>query len=84
LKTQNSIIEPLVESLAIDIDGHCSTGTATFQAIPKQFHNGRPWQIPLQRLPESQSGRNRCLVLDHAFLGITPLYSPRPENHRVE
>ncbi|KAK7582824.1 hypothetical protein V3481_012122 [Fusarium oxysporum f. sp. vasinfectum] len=84
LTEQGDITGPAVESLAVDIDGRCSTGTVTFQNILKQHQNGRSWEIPLQRPPGSQSARDRCLVLDDAFLGITPLFDPQPEDHKVD
>ncbi|KAF5235110.1 hypothetical protein FAUST_7282 [Fusarium austroamericanum] len=84
LKAHDTVVEPLVNSLTIDIDGHYSTSTATFHNVPKLFRDGHPWRIPLQRLPRNQCARDRCLVLDGAFLGITPLYSPRPEDHKVD
>jgi hypothetical protein len=31
LISQDDIVEPLIKSLSIDIDGHCSIGMATFQ-----------------------------------------------------
>jgi hypothetical protein len=84
LVSQDDVIEPLIKSLTIDIDGHCSIGTATFQSLPQRFQNGFSWRIPLPRLPQTQSARDQYLVIDHAFLGITPLYNPPPENHSVE
>ncbi|PCD20339.1 hypothetical protein AU210_016206 [Fusarium oxysporum f. sp. radicis-cucumerinum] len=84
LTEQGDITGPAVESLAVDIDGRCSTGTVTFQNILKQHQNDRSWEIPLQRPPGSQSARDRCLVLDDAFLGITPLFDPQPEDHKVD
>jgi hypothetical protein len=84
LISQDDIVEPLIKSLTLDIDGHCSTGTATFQSVPKRFQNGCSWRIPLPRLPQTQTARDQYLVIDHALLGITPLYNPPPEDHSVE
>lgn len=84
LISQDDIVEPLIKSLTIDIDGHCSTGTATFQSVPKRFQNGCPWRIPLPRLPQTQSARDQYLIIDHALLGITTLYNPPPEDHSVK
>ncbi|KAI8403830.1 hypothetical protein FOFC_15320 [Fusarium oxysporum] len=84
LADQDNIVGPVVESLAIDIDGRCRTGTATFQNVPKQLQNGRTWKILLPKTSETQSTSSRYLVIDNAFLGITPLYSPHPEYHKVD
>jgi hypothetical protein len=84
LASQDDIVEPLIKSLTTDIDGHCRISTATFQSVPKRLQNGSSWSILLPRLPQSQSARDQYLVIDHALLGITPLYNPPPEDHSVE
>lgn len=84
LTDQGNFIRPVVESLAIDIDGRWSTGTATFENVPSQLQNGPHWKVPLARLSETQPAQDEYLIIDHAFLGITPVYSPHPENHKIE
>ncbi|RKL14277.1 hypothetical protein BFJ68_g6670 [Fusarium oxysporum] len=82
-KRRNSTHQEITEG-PIDIDDRCSTGTATFQNVPKQLQNGRPWKILLPKLSETQSTCDRYLVIDDEFLGITPLYSPHPEYHKID
>jgi hypothetical protein len=84
LISQDDIVEPLIKSLTTDIDGHYSISTATFQSVPKRLQNGSSWSILLPKLPQSQSARDQYLVIDHALLGITPLYNPPPEDHSIE
>ncbi|KAI7761028.1 hypothetical protein LZL87_011433 [Fusarium oxysporum] len=84
LADQDGIDGPDINSLAININNCSSTGTATFQKIPRQLQNGGSWKIPIPSLPGNSSAHKQCLELDSAFLGITPLYSPRLEDHEVE
>ncbi|PCD20340.1 hypothetical protein AU210_016207 [Fusarium oxysporum f. sp. radicis-cucumerinum] len=77
-------VRPVVESLTADIDGRCSIATVTSQDFSKHFQNGQSWKIPLRQLPGSQSARDRYLVLDDAFLGITSLFDPQPEDHKID
>ncbi|PCD23156.1 hypothetical protein AU210_014679 [Fusarium oxysporum f. sp. radicis-cucumerinum] len=49
-----------------------------------KFSNSDNFQQFSYGPPGSQSARDRCLVLDDAFLGITPLFDPQPEDHKVD
>jgi hypothetical protein len=77
--------QPLVKSLAIEVDGHFQTATVNFQSPPSKEKTSNPWYISL---PESDddnlSVSGLPLRLDGAFLSITTLFAPPVEDHEVE
>ena len=62
-----------IGSLATEFHGRSLTATVAFQA-------GGSWGVPL---PDSCRSKPE-IALDHQFLGITTLYTPSEDHHKVE
>ncbi|KAK0620759.1 hypothetical protein B0T14DRAFT_522091 [Immersiella caudata] len=78
--------DPVVMSLAPEIHGGSSIATVTFldgAPLPKPLQTGSRWRIPLPR-STSQPARLDYLTVDGDFHGITPLFAPPPDDHKVE
>ncbi|KAM0321481.1 hypothetical protein ACHAQA_010095 [Verticillium albo-atrum] len=71
-------------SLAREVDGLSLTGTIIFQSVPYPLRTGKSWQIRLSDTSKDPSARRVCLVLDDNFLGLTTLFAPAPEDHKVD
>ncbi len=85
LSGQDDSAGPIIRSLAVEVDGRRCTATVTFQNIPRRLQTPqarRGWQISLPT-PSDQSNRP-CLTLDDDFIGITTLFAPPPQDHKVE
>jgi hypothetical protein len=77
---------PVVKSLAEEIRGNVATATVTFQDIPLQLRSIRSdgsFSMPLPSHAESSSA-SHSLNLDTSFHGITTLYAPATNHHKVE
>ncbi|WDK13210.1 hypothetical protein CGRA01v4_04491 [Colletotrichum graminicola] len=68
--------DPVVKLLAREAHGRSKTGTATFQD-----GTDPPKMLQGSLRPEEES---QTLILDHGFLGLTTLFTPSPEDHRVD
>ncbi|KAJ1323029.1 FxSxx-COOH system tetratricopeptide repeat protein [Microdochium nivale] len=85
---QDSSAGPIVWSLADEVSGRSGVGTVTFQRGPHASQTGGNWIIPLS--PSSAatqplgSSRQLRLTLDDNFDGITTLYSPPFEDHKLD
>lgn len=75
-----------VRSLSREINGLDNTGTAIFQDEDINHPDNNRWEIPLPRSSDERSryGPDRPLVLDDGFIGLTPLFSPLQEDHKIE
>lgn len=74
-----------VGSLARETNGRSGTGTGTFQTSPpslQRLRTGGSYRIQLP--PGDQPSRKQYLVVDKDFYGITTLYSPPTEDHKIE
>ncbi|KAH6970751.1 hypothetical protein BKA56DRAFT_559223 [Ilyonectria sp. MPI-CAGE-AT-0026] len=74
-----------VRSLARETTGRSGTGTVTFQTSPPQLQEletGGSYRIQLP--PGDQPSRKQYLVVDKDFYGITTLYSPPTEDHKID
>lgn len=74
-----------VGSLARETNGRSGTGTVTFQTLPpplQRLRTGRSYRIQLP--PGDQPSRKQYLVVDKDFYGITTLYSPPTEDHKID
>ena len=70
----------VVKSLALELHGRSRTGTVMFQttaSLPKT-------RILLPKPNGSQLTPGEYLTLDDDFHGITTLFAPPPEDHKVE
>ncbi|KAF7544930.1 hypothetical protein G7Z17_g9569 [Cylindrodendrum hubeiense] len=84
LENYQSSADQTVRSLALEVHGRTKTATVTFKnVLPFQIllidEVWRLW-LPI----EKQSPRNPYLALEDGFLGITTLYAPPSEDHKVE
>ncbi|KAF7545092.1 hypothetical protein G7Z17_g9431 [Cylindrodendrum hubeiense] len=87
LEEDDSFSGPVVMSLANEIDGCSKTGTVTFHTLPVRFQTpptGQTWRIPLPKTSDNHPVRNQQLLLDHDFIGITTLYIPALDDHKIE
>ncbi|CAM1505177.1 Fc.00g108140.m01.CDS01 [Cosmosporella sp. VM-42] len=78
---------PMIKSLAGEINGRSQTATITFNNLPSQLQTrsaNQNWNIELPKESEVRSRRSRYITLDRGFLGITTLFTPMPEDHRVD
>jgi hypothetical protein len=79
--------QPLVKSLACEVDGCSKTATVLFQSSLPAEKTSKPWNISL---PEPDNDHDDFSVsalplrVDGAFLGITTLFTPPVEDHGVE
>ncbi|KAL7961863.1 hypothetical protein V8C34DRAFT_272684 [Trichoderma compactum] len=77
--------QPVVKSLATEIDGHFKTATVNILNPPPLVQTAKPWYIPLPDTDGSELAvSNLPLRLDADFLGITTLFSPPVEDHDVD
>jgi hypothetical protein len=83
LVEQDSNSGPNIRSLADEVDGRSRTATITFAIIPHQLLPQTNWSIPLV-MAAGQLNRPQTVTLDDSFLGITTLYAPPPQDHKVE
>ncbi|KAK0744092.1 hypothetical protein B0T18DRAFT_196285 [Schizothecium vesticola] len=51
--------------------------------LPKPLQTGSKWRIPLPR-STSQPARLEYLTVDGDFYGLTPLFVPSPEDHKID
>lgn len=78
--------EPEIGSLANEVHGRTQTATLTFQKDSSQLQEIlalKRLKIPLQLLPKKPT-RSSNLEFDRNFDGITTLYAPSLQDHRVE
>lgn len=79
LENQESITSASIESLALEDHGGPQVATATFEGILRQ--NGRSWSI---LMPAISSNRKQYLAIDEDFHGMTALYTPPLQDHKIE
>ncbi|RMZ79078.1 hypothetical protein DV737_g3580, partial [Chaetothyriales sp. CBS 132003] len=77
LAAKDDSARPTVRSLAIEFHGRSQTATVSFRKAPGGS------RIPLSVPPEVLGG-SPSLTLDDSFLGVTTLYSPHPQDHKVD
>lgn len=75
---------PIIRSLAQEIDTHSNTATITFDDLVLSSQCCQSEQIPLPEHSDAGIRRDRYITLDKAFLGITTLYTPPRDNHKIE
>ncbi|KAK3384122.1 hypothetical protein B0T24DRAFT_73220 [Lasiosphaeria ovina] len=78
---------PVIKSLAPEIHGRSGTGTVVFldaASLPDALQMSSMWRIPLPKQETNQPARDECLILDGDFHGITTLFAPPPDDHKVD
>jgi len=70
---------PIISSLALEIHGRSRTATVSFQTPPTRDF----LLIPLGEAPNPLTGP-QSLSLDDGFFGITTLFVPPSQDHKVE
>ncbi|KAK7409433.1 hypothetical protein QQX98_008394 [Neonectria punicea] len=88
-RLQDDSAGPIVSSLTNEVWGCSRVGTVTLQGVPAASQTGGQWTIPLPLSPSSAAdqpaqSRQLRLTLDDGFHGITPLYSPLSEDHKLD
>ena len=87
-QSQDAPMGPIIQSLVEDVRGRSKVATATFRSVPSPSQTGGQWTIPLPPSSAadqpSRSSRQLRLTLDDEFHGITTLYSPPSEDHKLE
>ncbi|KAK0729438.1 hypothetical protein B0H67DRAFT_476537 [Lasiosphaeris hirsuta] len=71
---------PIVKSLAAEIHAQSSTSTVTFRSVASLPSS--TWYIPLSKQPKNQPTRDASF--DNDFHGITTLFAPPPDDHKVD
>lgn len=87
LEHQEPDSQPLIKSLAYEVDGYFKTATINFQSPLPVEKTSKPWDIPLLELDNDNDDFSVSalpLRVDGAFLGITTLFAPPEEDHEVE
>ncbi|PTB43606.1 hypothetical protein M441DRAFT_56598 [Trichoderma asperellum CBS 433.97] len=75
-----------IESLASENDGRSQMATVTFENTPSQLQHGRRWPIPIPAVSNTniKPGRKQHLTIDRDFHGITALYTPSPQDYKID
>lgn len=87
LQDQESIRDVVeIESLAAENEDRSQVATITFENTPSQLQHGRRWPIPIPTVSDTniKPGRKQHLTIDRDFYGITALYTPSPQDHKIE
>jgi hypothetical protein len=79
LQTQESTTEVSIESLASEEHGGLQVATVTFGNTLLQ--HGPSWSIPI---PSEPDNRKQYLTIDKDFHGMTALYTPPLQDHKIE
>ncbi|KAL7815934.1 hypothetical protein V8C44DRAFT_323407 [Trichoderma aethiopicum] len=77
--------QPVVKSLADEVDGYFKTATVNFLNPPSPEKSVKPWYIPLPQDEESELAVSSLpLRIDSGFIGITTLFAPPTEDHEID
>jgi len=86
LAQQDGFGIPNIRSLAPELHGRSQTATVAYENLPSSPQK-RDLVRPLRLLAPTDQHSGSCqpsLALDDSFLGMTTLYVPRSEDHKVE
>ncbi|KAH7013689.1 hypothetical protein EDB80DRAFT_863617 [Ilyonectria destructans] len=75
---------PVVKSIAQEIDGSSKTATITFQDRPHFSTSHQSERIQLPTASDGDITPDQSITLDKGFLGITTLYTPRLDDHKID
>jgi hypothetical protein len=79
--------DPAIKSLAPEIHGRSGTGTIVFleaASLPHDLQIISSWRIPLPKRGTGEPIRDEYITLDDDFYGVTTLFTPLPDDHKVE
>ncbi|EHK49999.1 hypothetical protein TRIATDRAFT_261370 [Trichoderma atroviride IMI 206040] len=79
LENQGSVTGASIESLASEDHGGPQVATATFEDILHQYD--RSWSI---LMPAVSNNRKQYLTIDEEFHGMTALYTPPLQDHKID
>ncbi|KJZ70126.1 hypothetical protein HIM_10496 [Hirsutella minnesotensis 3608] len=77
---------PTVKSLAREIHSRSSSGTVIYRDLPAALSPNltKPRTLCLPKPPEMHTTRPKSLTLDADFLGMTTLFAPPEDDHKVD
>lgn len=76
---------PSIESLEPEVNVQTLTGTVTFKSPPAALLEGdKKWELKVPKEEAESSTRRRWIEVEGDFIGLTTLFAPNPENHKVE
>lgn len=86
LNDQETVTDAVIQSLAHDSNGICQVATVTFVNLSSQLQRAHSWPIPIPRMPKTKltGTRKQYLTIDKDFHGLTTLYTPPSEDHKIE
>jgi hypothetical protein len=87
LRSKDSTAELSIKSLAIEAHGRSRVATISFKSVPTKLISGHKWTLDIADSEQSAPGGShpkRALTINDHFHGLTVLYSPPPEKHKVE
>ncbi|KAM0188488.1 hypothetical protein ACHAPI_010595 [Fusarium lateritium] len=85
--TSAQLAGPVVRSLATEIHGRSQSATVTFQNVSHHLqavHASQTRSVLLPKSSGNQPSHPQYLVLDHDFFGMTTLYVPPLDDHKVD
>ncbi|KAL7963781.1 hypothetical protein V8C34DRAFT_319455 [Trichoderma compactum] len=65
-------------------NGSCQVATATLENLPSQLQHDHSWSIQIPRAPNTKPTRKHYQTIDKDFHGLTTLYTPSPEDHKID
>ncbi|KAK4162358.1 hypothetical protein QBC43DRAFT_302124 [Cladorrhinum sp. PSN259] len=80
-------VNPVIKSLAPEIHGRSGTSTVVFPdtaSLPYAPQTGSTWRILLPKRETNQPTRDEYVTLDDDFYGITTLFAPPLDDHKVD
>lgn len=84
LNDQEGIIDAVIESFAYENDGSSQVATVTFGNAPSRLQHGHGWPILIPEEFNTKSNRKQYLTVDKDFYGMTALYTPLSQDHKLE
>lgn len=84
LEQHDSCSSPAIKSFALETDCLSYTATVVFTNPPLFAQQPKPWKVSLDETSGTQSSDGGHLSIDDGFLGITTLFSPKPNDHKLE
>ncbi|KAL7939468.1 Alpha/Beta hydrolase protein [Trichoderma chlorosporum] len=84
LDNQESVADAVIESLAREHDGRSQVATATFGNLPSHLEDGPSWYTPIPNVSDANLCRKQYLTVGKDFHGLTMLYTPSSQHHKID